>query len=367
MSDDLIDDFDLPEIPDDDGEDKFADAFDYQVSYKIAFVGVGQCGGRLAEGFWNLGYRSVCAINTSDEDLGGLKLPETNHLDLGGGGAGKDPEIARGAAADRDEDIYDLYKRTLGTESNYAIVSLGAGGGTGAGAYTKCLEVLRRYLDENNRPIRIGVVVALPRDSEGQKPAKNALRVLQDLLKEELAPFIIVDNERLHSLFKKVGPGKFWPTCNAHVCRTFHLFNRISSQAGGAVSFDRQDLSQVLDAGIVTFGASNVKEHTEVGISKVIRSQLSQTTLAELDLRTGDKAGCIFICGPTAYEEVDTETLEHGFGMFNRILKANSAVFRGIYPGKEEGMKCFSIVGGLAAPRARMESLAKIAGVPLDG
>jgi len=367
MSDELIDFGDLPDIPEDDGDDKFADEFDYAVSYKMAFIGVGQCGGRLAEGFWSLGYRSVCAINTSDEDLGGLKLPEDNQLDLGGGGAGKDPEIARGAAAGRDEDIYDLYKRTLGQEIDYAVICLGAGGGTGAGAYRKCLDVLRRYLDENNRPIRVGIVVALPRDSEGQKPAKNALRVLQDLLKEELAPFVIVDNERLNTLFSRVPAAKFWSTCNAHVCRTFHLFNRISAQTSPHTSFDRQDLSKVLDSGVVTFGASRVKEVSEVGVSKVIRAQLTKTTLAELDLGTGNVAGCIFICGPEVYETVTSDVLEHGFSMFNRILRDNSTVFRGVYPGKEEGMQCFSIVGDLTPPRGRMESLAKIAGVPLDG
>jgi cell division GTPase FtsZ len=321
----------------------------------------------LAEGFWDLGYRAVCAVNTSDEDLDGLSLPKDNQLDLGGGGAGKDPEIARGAADGRDEDIYDLYKRTLGTEIDYALVCIGAGGGTGAGGYKKCLEVLRRYLDENNRPIRVGIVVALPRDSEGQKPARNALRVLQDLLKEELAPFIIVDNERLNTLFSKVPASKFWSTCNNHVCRTFHLFNRISAQTSAHTSFDRQDLSKVLDSGIVTFGASKVKEVSEVGVSKVIRAQLDKTTLAELDLRTGSCAGCIFICGPEVYETVTTDVLEHGFAMFNRILREGSTVFRGVYAGAAEGMMCVSIVGDLTAPRARMETLAKIAGIPLDG
>ena len=49
-------------------EDEFDGAF------KFGFIGAGQGGGRLAETFHKFGYRRVCAINTSPQDLNTLKL-----------------------------------------------------------------------------------------------------------------------------------------------------------------------------------------------------------------------------------------------------------------------------------------------------
>jgi cell division GTPase FtsZ len=368
----VVDDFDavdlgdLPDIPDEPEDSSIADVFGYDVAFKIGFVGVGHAGGRLAETYWKLGYRSVAVVNTAIQDLTPLKLPDANKFDLGGGGAGKDPSIALAATEGRDEDFYDLFKRTLGDDLDYVIMCLGAGGGTGAGAWPAIHRVLVRYLEENKRPARVGAIVALPKDDEGTRPARNTIETLAGLMSghKNLSPFIIVDNERVKAIFRKTSPAQFWAQCNNQVCSLFHLFNRIAAQDSPHTSFDRQDLASLLDGGVVSYGAAPIKEYkTPPDISKAIRQHLAGNILASIDLSTGDKAGCVFVCGKEAYSSMDQELLDHGFASLNRILKAGSTVFRGVYPGNNPDLRAYTMISGLDLPRTRIKELRRIAGL----
>ena len=101
---------DLPDIPlpdDDPLEDAVVDEFD-DAAFNFAVVGVGQGGSRLAESFWNLGYRRVGVINTAQQDLSLIKMPESNKLLIGDGGAGKNPDAADEVFRTRYEDILDF-------------------------------------------------------------------------------------------------------------------------------------------------------------------------------------------------------------------------------------------------------------------
>ena len=363
MSDDLIDVGDLPELPEEGPDSGIKDEFGYDVAFKFAFVGIGQGGGRIAEAFHRLGYRSVCAVNTAHSDLKDLAIPEASKLDLQGGGAGKDPAIARARTEGRDEDIYDLYKRCWGDEIDYAILCLGAGGGTGAGCWPKCLEVAKRYLEETKRPTRIGVIVSLPKNGEGSRPAANTIDTLKGLVQESLSPFILVDNERINKIFPGTPPAKFWPRCNGQIASLFHLFNRIAAAESPHTSFDRQDLGKLLDSSIVSFGATPIKEYSNAAdISKAVRQQLAANILASTDLTKGKQAGCIFICSQDVYESIPTEVLDHGFESLNRILAPGSTVFRGIYPGNTDDLRCYTMIGDLQLPEERITELATKAG-----
>lgn len=359
MSDDPLDLGDLPEMPEESAGSGIKDAFDYDVAFKLAFCGIGQAGGRIAEAFYQLGYRSVCAVNTASGDLADLKIPADSKLDLEGGGAGKDPAIARARSEGRDEDFYDLFKRTWGDEIDYAIICLGAGGGTGAGCWTKALEVARKYLEETKRPVRIGVIAALPKNGEGSRPAKNTVDTLKGLVQHALSPFILVDNERISKIFPGMAAGPFWTRCNGQIAGLFHLFNRIAAADSPHTSFDRADLSKLLDSGVVCFGATPIKEYRSAAdISKAVRQQLTANVLASANLTTGDKAGCIFILPPDVYDSIPQEVLDHGFESLNRILAPNSTVFRGIYKGNTDQLRCYTMIGGLQLPRERIKELA---------
>ncbi|MHC4158851.1 MAG: hypothetical protein ACYSSO_07200, partial [Planctomycetota bacterium] len=65
-------------------------------STRYAWIGAGQCGGRLVKSFYDLGYKKVLAVNTTHHDLDLLKIPQDQKflMDIGEKGAGK--EMVRG-------------------------------------------------------------------------------------------------------------------------------------------------------------------------------------------------------------------------------------------------------------------------------
>ena len=124
---------DVPDIPLPPEEEEVANIIndEFDAAFNFAIVGVGQGGSRLAETFYNLGYRRVCVINTAPQDLATIKLPDNNKLLIGGKGAGKNPEKAEAIFRERREDIFDFLKNNFGGNYDRVLVCVGTGGGTG--------------------------------------------------------------------------------------------------------------------------------------------------------------------------------------------------------------------------------------------
>lgn len=348
-------------------EKRVADTFDYNVAFNLAFVGVGQCGGRIAATFQQLGYVRVCAINTTIQDLNELKLPARCKLDVGAArGAGKDPRIAAALVADKGEDIFDLYKRCWGNEVDYAFVCFAAAGGTGAGAFPKVVEVARRYMQDNHRPVKVGAIVALPKDAEGQRYARNAVETISRLRTAGLSPVIIIDNQKIKELFPRTPPGQEHARCNQSTAQLLHLFNRLAGSDSEHTTFDRADFARLLDSGCVAFGAHTLtKWKSEIDISMAIREQLRQNILAAVELGQGQLAGLIYVLNGTTYDSVPTDYLDHGAEMLTRMLHDNSTVLQGIYRGVagKDSIHTLVMVGGLPWPAQRAAELARAAGI----
>lgn len=370
MSTDGIDLGDLPEVPEATSERKVRDSFDYNVAFKLGFVGVGQAGGRIAETFAKIGYARVCALNTTIADLSQLSgLTDEKKLDFGGAkGAGKDPAIAAALAQGREEDFYDFFKRNLGDELDYVFVCFGAAGGTGAGAFPKAVEIVQRLMDETRRPVRVGAIVALPKDAEGQQFAKNALHSVRRLTKLNLSPVIFVDNQKIKALYDPVS-SKEHQVENSSTAQLLHLFNRMAGTDSDHTSFDRADLAKLLDSGIVAFGSTTIKTWANpADISTAVRDQLKRNVLATVDLTQGNVAALIYVLSGAAYDEVKASDLDHGTQMLTRILADGSTVYPGVYKGTGDtaSIKALAMIGGLPWPRERLEELSRIAGVTKD-
>ena len=176
---------DLPDIPlpdEDPVEDSVKDLFE-DAAFNFAIVGVGQGGSRLAESFWNLGYRRVGVINTAQQDLSLIKMPEQNKLLIGDGGAGKNPEAADEVFRTRYENILDFLKTTFGSGYERVLVCAGAGGGTGAGGVARVLEIchdLNQSLGKETKDTdaKVGCVLALPTRGEGIKVQDNSKKTV---------------------------------------------------------------------------------------------------------------------------------------------------------------------------------------------
>lgn len=79
--------------------------------------------------------------------------------------------------------------------------------------------------------------------------------------------------------------------------------------------------------------------------------------MAEVNLKTGDKAGCIFVGGEEILAETPMEYFGAGFDMLNRMLRSDSMVHRGIYAGNANDLRCYTMISGLAAPADRLKQL----------
>ena len=340
---------DLPDIPMPDENAQTREIEDeFEGAYKFAIIGVGQGGSRMAETFWDLGYRRVCVINTAKQDLKFINIPEDRKLLLDHGGAGKNPETAEKIFQDNAEEIWDFFHGKLGTTYDRVLVCAGAGGGTGAGGAPVVFKIVK-----DNTGASVGFISALPTKAEGNQVAKNAKRTMQKVVEYTkdgiLSPLIVLNNEKIKELYPGLSINKFWTTANSSVCSLFHLFNKISSQDSSYTTFDKADLDTVLNSGIITFGATPIKteQANDTDISKAIRNNLKKNILAGADISTGNIAACVMVVNNKLMDEVPQEALEHGFEQLNRLLVKDNTVHRGIYTSNKPGIAVYTVIGGL--------------------
>ena len=283
MEDDIISygleggaDVSLPEIPMPSVEKKVDDVKDEcEVAFNFAFIGAGQGGSRIAEAFYNLGYRKLSAINTAQQDLNTIKLE--NKLCIGDGGAGKNPAVAKQLFNERREDVLDFMRDSWGSDVDRVFVCAGAGGGSGAGMCSPLLSTAKEFQDiVNSKSKKVGCILALPQHTEGKKVNENAYHTLMDVLKlvrdGTVSPLIILDNEKVNQLYPGVAVSQFWRTANSSTAGLFHLFNLLASKDSSYSSFDSNDYKQLLDTGLIVFGAAPCEKWQHASdISKTVR------------------------------------------------------------------------------------------------
>ena len=360
-------DLSLPEIPMPTIEKKedVSRKDECDVAFKFAFIGAGQGGSRIAESFYNLGYRKLAAINTAQQDLNTIKLE--NKLCIGDGGAGKNPNVAEKLFNERKEDVLDFMRDSFGDDIDRVFVCAGAGGGSGAGMCGPLVDVaqeLQNIVHASNK--KVGCILALPKHSEGKKVNENAFHTLNRVLKLTrdgfVSPLIILDNEKVHSLYPGLSVAQFWRTANSSMTGLFHLFNLTASKDSSYSSFDSNDYKQLLDSGLIVFGAAPVLEWTKASdISKTVRENLRNNILSGgINLSTGNSAGVVMIGGKDVLEDIPQENFDRAFDQLTRILGPHSVVHRGIYSGDKPSLTVYTLIGGLGDPVEKVGELRKL-------
>lgn len=180
-----------------------------------------------------------------------------------------------------------------------------------------------------------------------------------------LSPLVIVDNDRINQIYPNLPVAKFWSYANKNISSLFHLFNSIAVKDSEFSTFDRADLKDLLQSGVVSFGACPVRNWKEQsGISHAIRDNLKNNVLVGgFDMKQARAAGCIFIASPDVLDEIPQDNLEHGFEGLSRTMQPGSTVHRGIYKGSKDGLVVYTMMGELTKPADRMEEIAKIGNV----
>jgi cell division GTPase FtsZ len=342
------------------------------VSVKFGFIGAGQGGSRIADSFYQIGYRRVCAINTTAQDFLGLTLPANNQKVLESpGGAGKDPELGASVLSKSSEDALAFMRQCFGEDVDRIVVCAGMGGGTGSGFAFGLVKLARYYLQQLGKEAKVGMVVSMPRKSEGGKVQANAYKVLNMLApmadSHEISPFVMVDNECIHNMFPNLPAKTFWSTVNKNVAGLFDIFNVLAKQQSAYVTFDRADYQSVLDSGVIIFGATKIDAYShENDIAEGIWKNLNKTLLAEVNLSTASHVAAI-LCAPDSVLGVMPQShIDHAFSTLERILSGenrNLTIHQGVYEAKRQGLLLYTMVGGLQVPKARLDLMKVRSGV----
>ncbi|MHC4173175.1 MAG: FtsZ/tubulin family protein [Planctomycetota bacterium] len=341
-------------------------------STRYAWIGAGQCGGRLVKSFHELGYKKVLAVNTTHHDLDLLDIPKDQKflMDIGEKGAGKDIERGKEAVQKHQQDILHLARQKFGSQVDHIMVCFGAGGGTGSGSVVGLIEIAKRYarytgLNDPNK--NVGVVMTLPTVGEASSPlvAENAYKVAWELSQMasagKISPLIIVDNDKINKMYPGMTVKSFWPNINNTVASLFDIFNRLSALSSPYTSFDPVDYHSIMESGGCTImGLTKVtKFGDKFALSAAVKKNLEKTLLAGgFDLSTANVAGCVAVGGKRLMANVKglQDNIDYAFDVLSEIT-GKATIHRGIYEDNRDSLRVYTIIGGLDAPAERLEEL----------
>jgi cell division GTPase FtsZ len=341
-------------------------------STRYAWIGAGQCGGRLVKSFYDLGYKKVLAVNTTHHDLDLLDIPKNQKflMNIGEKGAGKDMERGKEAVQQHQQDILHLTRQTFGAQVDHIMVCFGAGGGTGSGSVVGLIEIAKRYaryIGLNNPNKNVGVIMTLPTVGEASSPlvAENAYKAAWELSQMatsgKISPLIIVDNDKINKMYPGMTVRSFWPSINNTVASLFDIFNKLSALSSQYTSFDPVDYHSIMESGgCAIMGLTKVtKFGDKFTLSEAVKKNLEKTLLAGgFDLTSSKVSGCIAVGGKRLMASAKglQDNIDYAFDVLSEIT-GKATIHRGIYEDNRDSLRVYTIIGGLSSPTERLEEL----------
>ena len=311
-------------------------------SIRMAFIGAGQGGCKIADEFWAQGYRRVLMVNTTELDMAGLECPHRLIIGGGVGGAGKNPEVGKKAAQASREEVLRACKKAFGNNVELVVVCTGAGGGTGSGSTPVLIDMARDYLASIGAPVHVGVIAAFPKKSEGASVTNNAQSLMAHLLDEaaakRIAPLVVVDNEKIGRMFPKASITEFFKTANKNIAGLFNVFNELTAQASPYSSMDSADYRSILFGGGVVFGMmpiTNTDEETAIAaaVEKNVKGGLLSDSISIVG---ATHAGAILVASKAKLATIPQSNLDMAFETLQRVMGGKNVVLHsGVYDGPD--------------------------------
>ena len=327
-----------------------------KIGLNFGFIGVGQCGGNIANEFNKLGYKSI-AINTSNTDLMKLNNIQKNNrllINTGVQGAGKNPEIGRRALEEHIESVMRLIGQVFNEDIDMIYVCAGLGGGTGSGI----APLLTQILIEQG--FEVGMIVTIPSKIESPKVQFVALNAFEELSRiEGMGSLFVVDNAKSIQLPNQMGFKTKYSIINENIAIKLHEINRLTMEASD-VAFDARDFHTLIAmrgyaiiSSIPINDISELKE-TEV-LAQNVREALENSIYANTEFSQSRGAAFLF-------------ELPEGGGHYiteQAVLKMQQELgmpfelFTGIYEQKtrKRDVKLHVVAAGLPFPFDRLEDI----------
>jgi len=327
---------------------------------KFAVIGLGQCGGNIANSFAKYGYPAM-AVNTSILDLKDLaNIPENRkiHAPLNDtDGAGKDPRIGEKALFSHLPEILNGIQQFV-SGADAILLTAGLGGGTGSN-----IALLGNMLKRFNLPILS--LVTIPTNDESALSKVNALRAVNRIVGENFDSCIIVDNNKILQQFPDSSLAAFYPQANDYVVKTFTNFNSLGAElsAKSLISFDNEDFRKVLmSKGILIFGETELAANQINTLDDILPRlrEIWQTSglMAEGFNFATAASGAISIYAPAAILQKTSSRFLNLLGEEFKSLTNGATCYFGLYEvPNSTAIKISTMLGRLTIPVRLQEML----------
>lgn len=338
-------------------------------SFNIGVIGSGAAGCNIAQTFYKRGYDAI-AINTAEQDLTHINLPEQNKLLLkfGLNGTAKTQSIGRDAAEHYKTEIADLINKRL-SDAQVIVFAFSLGGGSGGGSSSVIIDLLSAL----EKPVV--VMTVLPMSTDDPQTKFNAITTLASLTKlvnsKKIDNLIVVDNARIESIYADVNPMQFFQVSNDAIVDPIDQFNTLSMLPSAVKALDSGEFGKLLveSGGLSVYGLVNIPDYTrDVAIAEAIVENINGSLLASgFDLKTARYAGYILCAPESVWKQIPNASLTYAQAVLSETTAA-SGVFRGIYTtdSDENCVKCFSFYNGLSLPEERITQLKSEAKAKMD-
>lgn len=339
-------------------------------SIRFGVIGTGQCGGRLAEVFARFGY-PVCVINTAEQDLAYLDIPDENKLLMpyALGGAGKNLLIGQQAAAENLENIQELLTKTV-SDVDQVMITIGGGGGTGGGSVVPLLEAVMNTEAISGLPIV--VVYTLPMNDEGAAAKSNAVKTLERIAAmvndDLISSLVIVDNAKIQESYPTVSVKDFWELANFDIVNHFNMFNTVSKCGTNYDALDPMDFANIISTGgCLIYGRVEVQVRqdgqivvNEGELAKALIRGISEGTLAEgFDVTQAVNIGVIITGNDEVLSQIPAVNVNYAFNELAEYVGEDCSIYRGMYADETatDTITVYTIFAGLGLPTQRVSRL----------
>lgn len=211
------------------------------MSLKFGILGLGQCGGSIAEYAITKGFKAVVA-NTAKVDLDQIKYISNDcKLHLGGKGAGRSREIGQNTMIENAEMVYNKCLEEF-KDCDAVLVAASGGGGTGSGALPVAVDILtsiNKY---------VAAILVLPEKSESPKSKMNTLECFKQLTEiENLGSIFIIDNNKVKELHPTFSRKIIYSVANKQIIDYLCQLNELTDLPSYVSNFDASDLLSIIE------------------------------------------------------------------------------------------------------------------------
>jgi len=128
------------------------------------------------------------------------------------------------------------------------------------------------------------------------------------------------------------------------------------------IALDPADLETILEAGLITYGATQLKDVSSDGLSRAMTHTIKNNVLCSgFDMNTAKSCGCVIAGEAAVLNSLNAQDIDQNcFEKIERIT-GGASVHRGIYTTKKP-LAAYAMFGGLDLPTERLDEVARLAG-----